>query len=380
MQMKLKLTVAAALVVCGAVSTSVAFAQDLVVKIGHVGPTSGGIAHLGKDNENGARMAIEELNTQNIVIGGRKAKFELVAEDDAGDPKQGSSVAQKLCDMKVAGIVGHLNSGTTIPASKIYNDCGIPHVTPSATNPSLTKPGYKTTFRIIANDLALGAGLAFYAADALKLKRVAVIDDRTAYGQGVAEVFKKTAASKGITIVDEQFTTDKSSDFMAILTSIKAKNPDGVFFGGMDAVAGPMLRQMEQLGINNVKYFGGDGICSAELVKLTAGAKTLNGVFCAEGGASLDKMPGGVAFKKKFTDRFKADIQLYAPATYDATFLLVDAMKRANSIDPKVYVPALLASNYKGVTGTISFEPNGELKNPAMTLYTFASGEKKALN
>ncbi len=376
MQTKLKITVAAAL----AAAAGVALAQDMVVKIGHVGPTSGGIAHLGKDNENGARLAIEELNTQNIVIGGRKAKFELVAEDDAGDPKQGSAVAQKLCDMKVAGIVGHLNSGTTIPAAKIYNDCGIPHVTPSATNPSLTKPGYKTTYRIIANDLALGAGLAFYAADALKLKRVAVIDDRTAYGQGVAEVFKKTAVTKGITVVDEQFTTDKASDFMSILTSIKSKNPDAVFFGGMDAVAGPMLRQMEQLGMTNVKYFGGDGICSAELIKLTAGAKTLNGVFCAEGGASLDKMPGGAAFKKKFTERFKADIQLYAPATYDATYLLVDAMKRANSIDPKVYIPALLASNFKGVTGSISFEPNGELKNPAMTLYTFADGTKKPLN
>jgi branched-chain amino acid transport system substrate-binding protein len=376
MQTKLKITVAAAL----AAAAGVALAQDMVVKIGHVGPTSGGIAHLGKDNENGARLAIEELNTQNIVIGGRKAKFELVAEDDAGDPKQGSAVAQKLCDMKVAGIVGHLNSGTTIPAAKIYNDCGIPHVTPSATNPSLTKPGYKTTFRIIANDLALGAGLAFYASDALKLKRVAVIDDRTAYGQGVAEVFKKTAAGKGITVVDEQFTTDKSSDFMSILTSIKGKNPDAVFFGGMDAVAGPMLRQMEQLGMTNVKYFGGDGICSAELIKLAAGAKTLNGVFCAEGGASLDKMPGGAAFKKKFTERFKADIQLYAPATYDATYLLVDAMKRANSIDPKTYIPALLASNFKGVTGAIAFEPNGELKNPAMTLYTFADGTKKPLN
>ena len=376
MQMKLKVTVAAAI----AVASGVALAQDMVIKIGHVGPTSGGIAHLGKDNENGARLAIEELNTQNIVIGGKKAKFELVAEDDAGDPKQGTATAQKLCDLKVAGVVGHLNSGTTIPASKIYNECGIPHVTPSATNPSLTKPGYNTTYRIIANDLALGAGLAFYASDAMKLKRVAVIDDRTAYGQGVAEVFKKTAATKGITIVDEQFTTDKSADFMAILTAIKSKNPDGVFFGGMDAVAGPMLRQMEQLGLTNVKFFGGDGICSAELIKLSAGAKTLNGVVCAEGGASLDKMPGGTAFKKKYTDRFKTEIQLYSPATYDATYLLVDAMKRANSIDPKVYIPALLASNFKGVTGTISFESNGELKNPAMTLYSYSDGTKKPLN
>eukprot|EP01041_Mallomonas_annulata_P021167 gene21167-41140_t len=227
MQLKLKLTVVAAI----AAAAGVASAQEQVVKIGHVAPVSGAQAHYGKDNENGARMAIEELNAQGVTIGGKKVKFELVAEDDAADPKQGAAVAQKLCDAKVAGVVGHLNSGTTIPASKVYNDCGIPHVTGAATNPNLTKPGYKTTWRLLANDNALGAGLAFYAADALKLKRIAVIDDRSAYGQGVAEVFKRTAATKGITIVDEQFTTDKSVDFMSILTTLKAKKPDVVFFG-----------------------------------------------------------------------------------------------------------------------------------------------------
>lgn len=377
MQMKLKLTaVAVVAVVAGA-----AAAQDVqVVKIGHVAPMSGAQAHYGKDNENGARMAVEDLNTQNIVIGGKKIKWELEAEDDAADPKQGTAAAQKLCDDKVAGVVGHLNSGTTIPAAKVYNDCGIPHITGAATNPNLTKPGYKTTFRIIANDNSLGAGLAYYAADALKLKRIAVVDDRTAYGQGVADVFKKVAASKGITIVDEQFTTDKATDFMAILTSIKAKNPDGIFFGGMDPQGGPMLRQMEQLGLTNVKYFGGDGICTSELAKLSAGAKTLENVVCAEGGASLAKMPGGEAWKKRYDAKFPGQFQVYSPYTYDATFVLVDAMKRANSVDPKVYTAKLPETNYQGVTAKISFEPNGELKNPAITLYTYKDGKKTPLN
>ena len=376
MQMKLKLTVVATL----AMVAGLASAQDAVVKIGHVAPMSGSQAHYGKDNENGARMAIEELNTQNIVIGGKKVKFELVAEDDAADPKQGTAVAQKLCDSKVAGVVGHLNSGTTIPAAKVYHDCGIPMVTGAATNPNLTKPGYKTTYRIIANDNALGAGLAFYAADALKLKKVAIIDDRTAYGQGVAEVFKKTALAKGMTVVDEQYTTDKATDFMAILTAVKSKKPDAVFFGGMDAQGGPMLRQMEQLGMSNVKYFGGDGICTAELAKLAGGAKTLNNVVCAEGGSSLAKMPGGEAWKKRYDAKFPGQFQIYSPYTYDATYLLVDAMKRANSTDPKVYTPELIKSNFKGVTTTIAFEPNGELKNPAITLYVYKDGKKSALN
>ncbi len=375
MQMKLKLTVAAAIAVVG----GMALAQE-VVKIGHVAPMSGGQAHYGKDNENGVRMAIEDLNAQNLTIGGKKVKFEIAAEDDAADPKQGTAVAQKLCDAKVAGVVGHLNSGTTIPASKIYNDCGIPHVTGAATNPNLTKPGYKTTYRIIANDNSLGAGLAVYAAKTMKLKRIAVIDDRTAYGQGVAEVFKKTALADGILIVDDQYTTDKATDFMAILTSIKSKNPDGVFYGGMDAQAGAMLRQMDQLGMSKVKFFGGDGICTAELIKIASGAKTLDGVVCAEGGASIAKMPGGTAWKAKYDAKYPGQFQIYSPFTYDATFVLVDAMKRANSTDPKVYIPKITETNFKGVTANIAFEPNGELKNPSMTLSTYKDGKKVSLN
>jgi branched-chain amino acid transport system substrate-binding protein len=377
MQMKLKITVAAAI----AAVAGLAAAQDVqVVKIGHVAPMSGAQSHYGKDNTNGAMMAIEDLNTQNIVIGGKKIKFELQAEDDAADPKQGTAVAQKLCDSKVAGVVGHLNSGTTIPASKIYHDCGIPMVTGAATNPNLTKPGYKTTYRIIANDLSLGAGLAFYAADTLKVKTVAMIDDRTAYGQGVAEVFKKVALTKGIKVVDDQFTTDKATDFMSILTAIKAKKPDAVFFGGMDPQAGPMLRQMEQLGMSNVKYFGGDGICTAELAKLADGAKILDNVVCADGGASLAKMPGGEAWKKRYDAKYPGQFQVYSPYTYDATFVLVDAMKRANSTDPKVYTAKLAESNFKGVTNTIGFEPSGEMKNPAITLSVYKAGKKTALN
>ena len=376
MQLTLKLTVVAAI----AAVAGMASAQEQVVKIGHVAPISGAQAHYGKDNENGARMAIEDLNAQGVTIGGKKIKFELQGEDDAADPKQGTAAAQKLCDSKVAGVVGHLNSGTTIPASKVYNDCGIPMVTGAATNPNLTKPGYKTTHRIIATDNSLGAGLAAYAAETLKLKTVAVVDDRTAYGQGVADVFKKVALAKGMKVVDEQFTHDKATDFMAILTAIKAKKPDAIFFGGMDPQAGPMLRQMEQLGMADVKYFGGDGVCTSEIAKLAAGAKTLTNVICAEGGASLAKMPGGMEWKKRYDAKYPGQFQVYSPYTYDATMLLVDAMKRANSVDPKVYTPEIRKSNFKGVTAAIAFEENGEMKNPAITLYKYVDGKKTPLN
>jgi branched-chain amino acid transport system substrate-binding protein len=347
-----------------------------VVKIGSVAPMSGPQAHYGRDNDNGVRMAIEDLNAQNIQIGGKPIHFEVQTEDDAADPKQGTAAAQKLCDSKVAGVVGHLNSGTTIPAAKVYSDCGIPHITGSATNPELTKPGYKTTFRIISNDNALGAALALYAADKLKLKKIAVIDDRTAYGQGVADIFEKTAKAKGVQIVDRQFTNDKATDFMAILTAIKSKKPDGIFYGGMDAQGGPMLRQMEQLGLSNVKFFGGDGICTTEIAKLSGGAKTLENVVCAEGGASLAKMPGGTAWKQKYDTKYPNQYQIYSPYTYDATFVLAGAMKRANSTDPKVYTPFIGKTDFQGVTARIQFEPNGELKNPATTLYTYKDGKK----
>ena len=376
MQVKLNIVVAAAV----ALGAGAVHAEDIVVKIGQVGPVSGSQAHYGKDEQNGARMAIDDLNKQNFMIGGKHAKFELQAEDDAADPKQGTAAATKLCDQKVNGVVGHLNSGTTIPAAKIYFACGIPQVSPSATNPGYTQLGYKTAFRVLANDNALGAGLALYAADALKLKRVAIIDDRSAYGQGVAEVFKKSAMARGIEIVSEQYTTDKATDFMSILTAIKSKSPDGIFYGGMDPQAGPMLRQIETLGMANIKFFGGDGICTEKLIELAAGAKTLNNVVCASGGASIEKMPGGIEWKKRYDAAYPGEYQIYSPFAYDAVMVLADSMKRAGSADPKVYLPFVSKVNYKGVTTTVQFDADGELKNPAMTFYAFKDGKKIALN
>lgn len=364
-----------------ALAASLASAQDVqTVRIAHAGPVSGGIAHIGKDTENGVRLAIEDLNAQNVVIGGKKIRFEIVAEDDAGDPRQATAVAQKLCDQKVAGVVGHLQSGTSIPASVIYARCDLPHITASASNPDLTKPGHKTTFRLIANDNALGAALALFAADHLKLKSVAIIDDRTAYGQGVASVFKATALQKGMKVVGEEFTNDKATDFMAILTSLKNKKPDAIFYGGLDAQAGPMLRQMEQLGLGNVKYFGGDALCTEKLSELSGKTPALRNVTCATGGASVDKMQGGADWKKRYDAKFPGQFQIYSPYAYDAAMVLADAMKRANSVDPKVFTPFLAKTEYKGVTANIAFTARGELTTPAVTLYTYKDGSRVALN
>ncbi len=376
--MKNQLRIASVGLAVAALFSSTAVWAQTVVRIGHVAPMTGGIAHLGKDNENGAKLAIADLNKAGLTIGGQKIKFELLSEDDAADPKQGTAAAQKLVDAKVAGVIGHLNSGTTIPASTLYNRAGIPQISPSATNPRYTLQGYKTAFRVVANDGQLGGTLGRYAVNELKGKSIAIIDDRTAYGQGVADEFAKGVQAAGGKVVTRQYTTDKATDFSAILTTIRGRKPDVVFFGGMDAVGGPMLRQMKQLGID-AKFMGGDGICTSELPKLAGDAVGSNKVFCAEAGGVVGKFEKKMAdFRARFKTETGEEVKLYAPYVYDATMVMVEAMKKANSTDPKAYLPELARIKYEGVTGPIAFDKNGDIVNGTLTLFTY-SGPKREL-
>ncbi len=370
---------AASLTVALLATANIASAQEQVVKIGHVGPLSGQIAHLGKDNENGARMAVDALNAKGVTIAGKKVKFVLLPEDDAANPQQATAAAQKLVDAKINGVIGHLNSGTTIPASKIYNDNGIPQISPSSTNPKYTQQGYKGAFRVVANDGQLGGALGRYAANTLKVKNVAIIDDRTAYGQGVADEFMKAAKAAGINVVGRQYTNDKATDFNAILTAIKGKNPDLIFFGGMDAVGGPMLRQMKQLGIT-AKYMGGDGICTEQLPALAGNGMADGQVVCAEaGGVEEGQKKVMDQFRADYKKKFGTDVKLYAPYVYDAVMVMAEAMQKANSVAPAAYLPELAKANYKGVTGTIEFDARGDIKNGTLTLYTFKGGKREQI-
>ncbi len=365
-----------ALVTAFATTSAPATAQT-VVKIGHVAPLTGSIAHLGKDNELGGKLAIEELNAKKLTIGGQPVVFELLSEDDGADPKQGTAAAQKLVDAGVVGVVGHLNSGTTIPAARVYHDAGIPQISPSATNPDYTlKLKYPGAFRVVAHDGQLGGTLGRYAVNQFKAKAIAVIDDRTAYGQGVATQFEKAAKAAGGKIVGREFTNDKATDFNAILTKLKGAKPDVIFYGGMDAVAGPMLRQMKQQGIG-AKFMGGDGICTAELPKLAGDALGEERIVCAEaGGVTPDKAAAMDAFRKRFKDKFGVEVQLYAPYVYDAVHVMVAAMQKADSTDPKKYLPALKKIVYDGVSGKIAFDDHGDVKDAALTLYTFKDAKK----
>jgi branched-chain amino acid transport system substrate-binding protein len=352
--------------------------SPLVVRIGHVAPLSGPLANLGRDNENGARLAVEELNAKGISIGGRPARFELVAEDDAADANRSVDAARRLVANKVQGVVGHLNSPASIPASKIYSDAGIAQISPSTSNPRYTRNGYKTAFRLVVDDNAIGAALGRHAAATLGARAVAVIDDRTAYGQASADEFETAAKAAGALTVAREFTNTRATDFSAILGSIQAKKPDLIFFGGTDDVAGPMLRQMSLMGLNT-RFVGPDGICTGALPRLAGGALRDSQVVCGESGgvdsASKDAMD---RFRADYKKRFNTEVLVFAPYTYDAVRLLAAAMVSAQSAEPARYLPALAAtSNYAGVTGPISFDDKGDIKNGAVTLYTYKAGKRE---
>jgi branched-chain amino acid transport system substrate-binding protein len=344
--------------------------DSVTVKIGHAGPLTGGIAHLGKDNENGARLAVEQATAKKLKIGGKTVKFELMGEDDQADPKLGPTIAQKFVDAKVAGVVGHLNSGVTIPASAVYNQAGLPMISGSATNPKLTEQGFKNIFRDVGRDDQQGPAVAQYL-ESMKVKKVAIADDATAYGEGLANEVEKTLKAAGVQIVAREKTNDKATDFKAILTKMKGKAPDAVFYGGMDATGGPMLKQARELGIKAVFGFG-DGACT-DTMKQLAGDTSAEGLICSQAGLPV------VAASKEFLDAYKAkynvDPIIYAPFTYDAANLLIAAMQKADSTDPAKYLPELQKISYQGATGKIEFDDKGDRKDAEMTIFTMKSGK-----
>ena len=370
---------AATLAACNKTETPTAntgTTDEMIVKIGASAPLTGPQAHIGKDNEYGTRMAIEDANAKGVTIGGKKIRFELISEDDQADPKAATIVAQKLVDAKVNGVIGHLNSGTSIPASRIYSDNGIAQISPSATAVGYTAQGFKTAFRVMANDGQQGKVLGEFAAKNLSSKKIAVIDDRTAYGQGLADEFVKAAQASGAQIVAHEYTTDKAVDFTAVLTSIKGKKPDLVFYGGMDPQGAPMVKQLRALGLA-AKFMMGDGGYTPKLIE-NAGAAA-EGVYASLPGVPLDQMPGGKQFSQRYEAQFKQPIQLYAPYCYDAVNVMIAAMQRAGSADPAKYLSELAKTEYDGVTSKITFDEKGDLKGGAITLYQIQQGKWQPL-
>jgi branched-chain amino acid transport system substrate-binding protein len=369
-QERLVAALALLLAACGQGGAPAPAASDrVIVTIGHAGPLTGSIAHQGKDDENGVALAIGEANARKLRIGGKMVEFRMLSEDDQGDPKVGTTVAQKLVDAHVAAVIGHLNSGVTIPASEIYSKAGIPVISGSATNPELTERGLKGVFRTVGRDDQQGPAIAAYIAAELKAKSAAIVDDKTSYGEGLASEVEKSLRAAGVTLVGRERTSDKETDFKAILTRIKAKHPDVVFHGGMDSTGGLMLKQARELGVKATFAFG-DGACTDEMAQLTGAAG--EGLACSQAG-----LPAAAA-TKEFRDAFTAkygETKLYAPFFYDSTNVVIAAMQRADSTDPAKFGPEIYNTSLDGATGHIAFDAKGDRKDAQMTIFRMRGGK-----
>ncbi|MBN3755268.1 branched-chain amino acid ABC transporter substrate-binding protein [Paraburkholderia sp. Tr-20389] len=365
--MKVLVSLIAASALC--IVPLVANAQQ-TIKIGVSAPLTGLGAANGKDIENGVRLAVEEANAQHPNIGGQQIQFELASVDDQGDPRVGVQVAQKLVDDGVVAVVGYYNSGVALPSSPIFARAGIPLIDPAATNPAITRQGLNNVFRIIATDTQNSGNAGTYAVKVTKAKRIAVMDDRTAFGQGAVEEFKKAAKAAGGQIVAEEYTNDKAVEFNAQLTNIKSANADLLYFGGLDGQAGLIVKRMKQLGLR-AQFVGSGGIADSVFIGNAGGAA--EGAMAWEYGRPVDSLPEGRAFAEKFKKRFGADTLTYAPFAYDCAWLAITAMKQANSVKPAVFMQTLRTMQYNGITGHISFDKYGDLNNPTSTLYQVKS-------
>ncbi|TMS57889.1 branched-chain amino acid ABC transporter substrate-binding protein [Imbroritus primus] len=357
-------------------STALAFgttgAQAEDIKLGFAAPMTGAQAQYGKDMQHGIVLAIEEFNATHPKIGGKEVKFVLLSEDDQADPKTGSVVAQKLVDKGIQGMLGHFNSGTSIPASTVYSRAGIPQIA-MATAPEYTRQGFKNTFRMMTSDTQQGSVIGAFAVKKLGAKTIAIVDDRTAYGQGLADEFEKAAKAAGGKIVRREFTNDKAVDFKAVLTNIKRSNPDIIFFGGAEAQSAPMAKQMKELGLK-APLVSGEMSKTDNFIKLAGPAA--NGTVVSLAGLPLDQMPGGPGYKQRYEKRFGSKVETYSPYAYDGAMAMMKAMVKANSAEPAKYLPVLAKTSMIGVTTrNLAYDARGDLKDGGITVYKVVDGQ-----
>jgi branched-chain amino acid transport system substrate-binding protein len=333
------------------------------IKIGVVAAITGRESSIGNDVVNAVKLAVEEANKS----GAFQKKIKVIAYDDKSDPKEAVNAARKLAnDEDVIAVVGHLTSGCTLPASKIYNEADITMITPSSTNPKITKQGFENVFRTCMTDDVQGAASGEFAVNVLKKRNIAVLHDKTPYGQGLAEEFKKSAAQCGAKILIYESITPNEMDYSAILIKIKSLNPEALFFGGMYNEGALLTKQMKTLGIK-VQFISGDGCYVPEFIK-QAGISA-EGAVTSFVAPPYDKLPSSKEFLAKYRKKY-GEIKTYAPYAYDAANLIIGALKRVTEIDRKEVMLAVASTqNYNGVTGSISFDENGDVESKKVYFY-----------
>ncbi len=347
------------------------------VKIGVAGPLTGPEAHYGRDFQNGIILAAKHFNASHPIVAGHPIQIDLVIADDQANPRVAKIVAQKLIDDGIKGMLGHFNSGTTLPASRDYAQAGIPQIS-MATAAKYTMQGFKTTFRMMTSDAQQGQVAGKYAAKTLGFKRMVVIDDRTAYGQGLADEFAKAAKAAGATIIAHEFTSDQATDFKAILTKFKTSQPDAIFYSGADRQAASMAIQMRALGLK-AHFIAGDMAKTPAFLKIAG--RAAEGTIVSLAGLPLENMPGGKAFIDQYKAAFHEDVQVYAPYAYDGAMALFHAMQNANSTEPARYLPFLAKIERPGVTTKeFAYDQHGNLKDARITLYKVINGQWQTLS
>jgi branched-chain amino acid transport system substrate-binding protein len=331
------------------------------IVIGTAGPMTGDQSKLGNDVVNGVRLAIDEWNEKG-GIGGIKIRLEV--GDDQHDPKQAVSVANKMVNLGIVGMVGHFNSSASIPASSVYQSAGIPMITPASTNPRLTSQGYKTVFRVCGRDDQQGKVAALFAAQSFHAKKIAILHDKTTYGQGFAEEFQKSVLAfkaEGQEIVSFDGITQGYKDFRGILTSLKGKSPDLIFFGGIFPEGGLLAKQAKEMGLT-APMMSGDGVFDPKFVEIAGDA--------AEGTLLTftpdpEKIPEAKGFLQKYKTRHGSGLAPYAIYAYDATNILLTAISQVGGHgmrDGKKVAEAIRALKYDGALGHIEFDANGDVK------------------
>lgn len=341
------------------------------IKIGWAGPLTGDQAFFGKTWLNGLQMAVDEVNAKGGLLG---RKLEIVALDDQADPKQATVVAQRLCDdSQVMAVVGHFNSGATLPAEPVYNKCRLLQVTNSS-NPRITALGFDTIFRTIANDNMQGAAPAVYAVEKLGAKRIAIMHDKQAFGQGVAGVFENTVKSKGATVTSVNGITHGDVDFTAVLTKIRAENPDVVYFGGTAQDGGLILKQMRQMGLK-ATFMGPDGLFEPAFVEVATRAAA-EGALVSFQAPPLDSTPELRQWSSTYKEKFKEDPGPYSPYGYDEGRVVLDSIQRAGKLDRNAIVKAARTTNLPSMlVKTIQFDSKGDVKDPVVFLYAVKDGK-----
>ena len=327
--------------------------KDEVIRIGVAGPMTGDQAKMGTDFKNGVALAVDEWNAKGGLMG---RKISALVADDQHDPKQAVSVANKLVNDGVVGVIGHFNSSCSIPASDVYSRAGIPMITPGSTNPQLTEKGYHSVFRVCGRDDQQGRVGADFVTEKLKLKRVAVIHDKTTYGQGLADEFRKFISPK-VEVVYYGGIIQGDKDFKTVLTALREKKPELIYFGGIYPEAGLLVKQARELGIT-VPFMSGDGSIDPKFIEI-AGAAAAEGTYLTFS-PDARKIPTARSFIEQYERKF-GEIGPYSVYAYDAANILFSAIKEAGTTEGRAVADKLHAMEFSGALGRIRFNEKGDV-------------------